>query len=55
MKPLKRDPVNVTPLPDTATVLGSIAGWFEDYTETTRTRSCSCARHASLMQRIATA
>ena len=27
---LKRDYVNVTPLPDTVTVLGLIAGWFED-------------------------
>jgi len=25
---LKRDYVNVTPLPDAATVLGLIAGWF---------------------------
>lgn len=30
---LKRDYVNVTPLPDAATVLGLIAGWFEDYNE----------------------
>ena len=28
---LKRDYVNITPLPDAATVLGLIAGWFEDY------------------------
>lgn len=33
VNPLKRDYVNVTPLPDAATVLGSIAGWFEDYHE----------------------
>jgi len=25
--------VNVTPLPDATTVLGLIAGWFEDYNE----------------------
>ena len=30
---LKRDYVNVTPLPNAATVLGLIAGWFEDYNE----------------------
>ena len=30
---LKRDYVNITPLPDAATVLGLIAGWFEDYNE----------------------
>lgn len=30
---LKRDYVNVTPLPDAATVLGLIAGWFEDYND----------------------
>ena len=30
---LKRDYVNVTPLPDAVTVLGLIAGWFEDYNE----------------------
>jgi transposase InsO family protein len=30
---LKRDDVNVTPLPDAVTVLGVIAGWFEDYNE----------------------
>ena len=28
---LKRDYMNITPLPDAATVLGLIAGWFEDY------------------------
>jgi Transposase and inactivated derivatives len=30
---LKRDYVNITPLPDAATVLGLIAGWFEDYND----------------------
>jgi transposase InsO family protein len=30
---LKRDYVRVTPLPDAETVLGLIAGWFEDYNE----------------------
>ena len=30
---LKRDYVNVTSLPDAVTVLGLIAGWFEDYNE----------------------
>lgn len=30
---LKRDYVTVTPLPDAATVLGRIAGWFEDDTD----------------------
>jgi transposase InsO family protein len=30
---LKRDYVNITPLPDAATVLGLISGWFEDYSE----------------------
>lgn len=29
----KRDYVNVTPLPDAVTVLGLIAGWFEDYND----------------------
>jgi len=31
MNTFKRDHVNVTPLPDAATVLALIAGWFEDY------------------------
>ncbi|WP_143535068.1 IS3 family transposase [Roseivivax jejudonensis] len=31
VKTLKRDYVQVTPLPDAATVLELIAGWFEDY------------------------
>ncbi|EYD71483.1 Mobile element protein [Limimaricola hongkongensis DSM 17492] len=31
MKTLKRDYVHVTPLPDVATVLELLAGWFEDY------------------------
>jgi len=31
VKTLKRDYVQVTPLPDAATVLDLIAGWFEDY------------------------
>ena len=30
---LKRDYVNVTPLPDAANVFGLIAAWFEDYNE----------------------
>ena len=30
---LKRDYVNVTPLPDAITVLGLIGGWFEDYND----------------------
>ncbi len=30
---LKRDHVNVTPLPDAVTDLGSSAGWFDDYNE----------------------
>ena len=30
---LKRDYVNVTPLPDAAAVLGLIAGWFEDHND----------------------
>lgn len=30
---LKRDYVNITPLPDAATVLRLIAGWFEDYND----------------------
>ena len=29
----KRDYIDVTPLPDAATVLALIAGWFEDYNE----------------------
>ena len=33
VKTLKRDYVHVTPLPDAATVLGLIAGWFEDYND----------------------
>lgn len=33
VKTLKRDYVRVNPLPDTATALGQIAGWFEDYNE----------------------
>jgi len=33
VNPPKRDCVNITPLPDAATVPGSIAGWFEDYNE----------------------
>lgn len=32
VKTLKRD-VHVTPLPDAATVLELIAGWFEDYND----------------------
>lgn len=31
MKTLKRDYVQVTPLPDAHTVLGLIGGWIEDY------------------------
>ncbi|GGF27486.1 integrase [Aliidongia dinghuensis] len=31
VRTLKRDYVRITPLPDAATVLGLIAGWFEDY------------------------
>jgi len=30
---LKRDYVNITPLPDAATVLRLISGWFEDYND----------------------
>ena len=33
VKTLKRDYVHVTPLPDAATVLELIAGWFEDYND----------------------
>lgn len=31
VKTLKRDYVQVTPLPDAQTVLGFIGGWIEDY------------------------
>ena len=31
VKTLKRDYVQVTPLPDAPTVLGLIGGWIEDY------------------------
>jgi transposase InsO family protein len=30
---LKRDYVNITPLPDAATILRLISGWFEDYND----------------------
>ena len=33
MKTLKRDYVQVTPLPDAQTVLGLIEGWIEDYND----------------------
>jgi putative transposase len=33
VKTLKRDYVQVTPLPDTQTVLGLIGGWIEDYND----------------------
>ena len=33
VKTLKRDYVEITPLPDAQTVLGLIGGWFEDYNE----------------------
>lgn len=33
VKTLKRDYVEVTPLPDAQTVLGLIGTWFEDYNE----------------------
>lgn len=33
MKTLKRDYVNITPLPGATTVLGLIAGRFEDYSD----------------------
>lgn len=33
VKTLKRDYVRIRPLPDAATVLDQIAGWFEDYNE----------------------
>lgn len=33
VKTLKRDYVQVTPLPDAQTVLGLIGGWIEDYNE----------------------
>jgi len=33
VKTFKRDYVRVNPLPDAATVLRQIAGWFDDYNE----------------------
>ncbi|RRH67912.1 DDE-type integrase/transposase/recombinase, partial [Falsigemmobacter faecalis] len=33
VKTLKRDDVEITPLPDAQTVLGLIGSWFEDYNE----------------------
>ena len=33
VKTLKRDYVQVTPLPDVQTVLGLIGGWIEDYND----------------------
>ena len=33
VKTLKRDYVQVTPLPDAQTVLGWIGGWIEDYND----------------------
>lgn len=33
VKTLKRDYVQVTPLPDAQTVLGLIGGWIEDYND----------------------
>ena len=33
VKTFKRDYVRINPLPDAATVLGQIAGWFHDYNE----------------------
>ena len=33
VKTLKRDYVQVTPLPDAQTVLGLIGGWIDDYNE----------------------
>ena len=33
MKTLKRHCLHVTPVPDAVTVLGSIAGWIEDYND----------------------
>lgn len=33
MKTLKRDYVQVTPLPDAETVLGLIESWIEDYND----------------------
>ena len=33
VKTLKRDYVEITPLPDAQTVLGLIGGWFKDYNE----------------------
>ena len=33
VRTLKRDYVRVRPLPDAATALSQIAGWFEDYNE----------------------
>ena len=50
MNTLKRDYVNVTPLPDAATVLGSIAGWFEDDNENHPHSGLSALRHASSSQ-----
>lgn len=38
VKTLKRDYVQVTPIPDGHTALGLIAGWFEDYNKTTHTQ-----------------
>ena len=31
MKTLKRDYMRITPLPDTATVLGLVSAWIDDY------------------------
>jgi len=33
VKTLKRDYVQVTPLPDVQTVLGLIGGWIDDYND----------------------
>ena len=38
VKPMKRDYVQVTPLPDAQTVLGLIEGWIEDYNNNPRTQ-----------------
>jgi transposase InsO family protein len=50
VKTLKRDYVQVTPLPEAETVLGWIASRIEVITRTTRTQGSECARPANSSQ-----
>ena len=57
VKTFKRDTVRVNPLPDAATALQQIAGWFKDYNENhphsgLRMRSPRASRHLNQIAEV---